>query len=652
MRAINIKLNRRITVPMWITIMIATFIIKDYILGRGEVALVAIIAGSTYCLGQEILLNRVSTKISGELQIINTICLLFMIPSLYRCFNLIKSIIFVLSFLVCILYIWLLLFVKWRKNWILMVRSYFIQNIYILFGIGFAVLLRIPQFGTIPKWDAQIYSYCLSDACIKFDYTCDNFFRYFSTAGHVSWGYVFLSSIVEFWSPFSNYTLSILGMVLSILTFAAIYETSKSMGNMSPLFAMLSAIVVTTTPIFSGTYSYYTLDFGVACLFFILFFFWIKKFELLTLLFSVLFCLTKEPVGIIFVAGLLIYNILKCFSKNRNIKSFFYALFHEPSNYSFAVSIMLCLAGFIKISINSKQATWGLVQQEGETINYFDWNPNFMHIKSLQIMFINFAWLSIFLIFVLCAIIFIKRIRLNGEILSMLTGMILYIIFSWLYYTYAIPRYNIIIYMIINFIACYLICVVIQNVQLRSTLMILLSLLFSIQTYFNIDFIMLNTFPVVSTGKYALCNTSIDQDYLGDYIVYNYMYSYFDSVILTILEDVGYTGQEDIFVMGADSDSFVGGSKILAPIYFDEMKGKWSLLPNSNTLYVKSRDEGIWDDPEAALSDRALVIMIPYYKFDLYEQKTKMEERYEIRDQRKVETFYGNAEYWVLSRRN
>lgn len=645
-------MNDKITVPMWIAIMITAFIAKDYILGVGEVILVIIIVGSTYYLGQQILLNRFSSKISGELVIINTICLLFMIPSLYRCFNLIKSIKFVLSFFVCILFIWLLLLVKWWKNWILLFNSYFTQNLYMLFGIGFAILLRIPQFGTIPKWDAQIYSYCLSDACINFDYTIDKFFRYFSIASHTSWGYTFLSSIVEFWSPFSNYTLSILGILLSILTFAAIYETSKSMGNMSPLFAMLSAIVVTTTPIFSGTYTYYTLDFGVACLFFILIFFWIKKLELLTLFFSVLFCLTKEPVGIIFVAGLLIYNILKCYRRNRNIKSFFYALFHEPSNYSFVASILLCLSGFIKIYQNSKQATWGLVQQEGKTINYFDWNPNFMYIKSQQIMFINFAWLSIFLIFVLCVIVFVKKIRLNGEILSVLTGMILYIIFSLLYYTYAIPRYNIIIYMIINFIACYLICVVIQNVQLRSTLMILLSLLFSIQTYFNIDFIMLNTFPVVSTGKYALCNTSIDQDYLGDYIVYNYMYSYFDSMILTILEDVGYTGQEDIFVMGADSDSFVGGSKILAPIYFDKMKEKWSLLPNSNTLYVKSCDESIWDDPETALADKALVIMIPYYKFDLYEQKTKMEERYEIRDQRKVETFYGNAEYWVLSRRN
>lgn len=647
-----IKIDDKISAPMWIAIMITAFIAKDYILGIGEVILVIIIAGSTYYLGQQILLNKFSQRISGELVIINTICLLFMIPSLYRCFNLIKSLMFVLSFFVCILYIWLLLLVKWRKNWILLSASYFTQNIYLLFGIVFAILLRIPQFGTIPKWDAQIYSYCLSDACINFDYTCDKFFRYFSTASHTSWGYTFLSSIVEFWRPFSNYTLSILGMILTILTFAAVYEVLKSMGNMSSFFAMLSAIVVTTTPIFSGTYTYYTLDFGVASLFFILVFFWIKKFELLTLLFSVLFCLTKEPVGIIFVAGLLIYNILKCFSKNRNIKNFFYALFHEPSNYSFAVSILLCLAGFIKISINSKQATWGLVQQEGKTINYFDWNPNFMHIKSVQIMFINFAWLSIFLIFVLCVIVLVKKIRLNCEILSVLIGMIFYIIFSLLYYTYAIPRYNIIIYMIINFIACYLICVVIQNVQLRSTLMILLSLLFSIQTYFNVDFIMLNTFPVVSTGKYALCNTSIDQDYLGDYIVYNYMYSYFDSVILTILEDAEYTGQEDIFVMGTDGDSFVGGSKILAPIYFDKLKEKWSLLPNSNTLYVKSRDEGIWDDPEAALSDKALVIMIPYYKFDLYEQKAKMEAQYEIRDQRTVETFYGNAEYWVLNRRN
>lgn len=651
MKGIDIRINRRITAPMWIVIMIAAFIAKDYILGVGEVILVAIIVGSTYCLGQEILLNRVSARISGELEIINMICLVFMIPSLYRCFKLINNIMFVLCFFVCVLYIWLLLFAKWRKNWISAARAYLFQNIYMLFGVGVAILLRLPQFGTIPKWDAQVYSYCLSDACINFDYTCDTFFRYFSIASHTSWGYVFFSSIVEFWSPFSNYTLSVLGIVLSILTFAAIYEISKYMGNMSPVFAMLSAIVVTTTPIFSGTYTYYTLDFGVACLFFILVFCWVKKYELLTLLFSILFCLTKEPIGILFVAGLLLYNIFKCYIRNRNFKGFFYALFHEPSNYSFAVSILLCLAGFIKIYLNSKQSTWGIEQQEG-AIGYFDWNPYYMQIKGMQLVFINFTWLCICLIIVLSVLAVVKKVRLNYDIFSLIAGMFLHIIFSLLYYTYAIPRYNIIVYMIINYLVCYFICLVIQNAQFKCAIMILLSLLFSVQTYFNVDFIMQNIFPVVSTGKYLLCNTSIDQDYLGDYIVYNYMYSYFDNVILDILSDAEYTGQEDIFIMGTDDDSFVGGNKILSPIYFDKSKEKWSLLPNKNTLYVESRDENIWDDSEAELSDKALIIMIPYYKFDLYEEKAKIELRYDIKEQRTADTFYGNAEYWVLSRRN
>lgn len=642
--------NRKLVFFLWIILMFLTSLTNDFFSIKFFIPIGIVTFCVTVLLGYQISLRVFSLKFVIQLWTILLWIEIFWSIALVKYWNNAKGIFAPFVIFICILCILACIQTHYYHVFFFKICKYIKENTSIMYGILFSVIVRLPQFGTLAKWDAQIYSYCASLAYEKFDFTWRTFFDYFAIATHTSWGYISAYGILEMLFPHKDYTNSLWGLLLSIITLIIIYEIAKKMTEKSNILAALVAVFVTMTPIFAGTYTYFTLDFGIPCFFFALILAYITNCNLWITFFSIILCLIKEPVGIILTAGVIIYNFVRHMNKKCSLREKIRNCIKDEKNYALASGILLFFVGFTLLKVRFS-APFSITAGSGNAIGFFTINIPYIIVKVKQLIFVNFSWLSIGLILILGLYMKKCNIKVDGRIWSVILGTILYTIFMFLYYTYAIPRYSILIYMTINMVAG--IFIIASKLKIKSKILILecLIMAFGVQTYFDCDLLMEKVFPTVSTGKSNICNTSITENYLGDYIVYNYKYSYLDNVILQVLVDTGYDGGQDIYILGKDYDSYVGGNKTLAPIFFDKNKKKWTYYKGENSIYVETRDESVLLDDSEEKADDAIIISIPYYQFDGGEAIQNVQIVYDIVDIGRSETFYGDAEYWIARRR-
>ncbi|MCR1839493.1 hypothetical protein [Murimonas intestini] len=373
------------------------------------------------------------------------------------------------------------------------------NNICLLLIVFIALLIRIPQLGTMPKWDAQAYYNFLSKACESINFTVSNFINNFSLAAHSSIAYASLSAILEFIAPNTVWSVQIFQLILALTLVIGIYSVLKFKLKLDSGYAAIFSLCVTSTPLFLGTYSYYQLDYGLAVFLILVMVCQINKLYLLTGYFSIILTQTKE-VGTILLAGYLIGLIVSQLVCNKKIMpKKIITVIRNPEIY--IIGGATCLGGLYLIyTLFIKKSGWNL-DSSSNTPGYFSFDGEYILFKLWQIFSANFLWIA-WIIIVVCIVYLVithKLITNFKGIVGLVGSVLAFIIFSVIFVTYPLIRYNIVIEIPIWIIALFLLTQCLKKC-FRKMFLILLSILFCIQAYITIDPVMLSTYQKVETG--------------------------------------------------------------------------------------------------------------------------------------------------------
>lgn len=522
------------------------------------------------------------------------------------------------------------------------------NNIPLLILIIFSFIIRVPQLGTAIRWDSSVYYSQLIVACESFDFTIGSFIKNFGLAGHPTYAYAAGAAIFEFLFPRQTIGVQIYQLILSVAVCLCIYLIIRKCTRKSQMECAIGAGIVSCSPVFLGTYSYFHVDFGIAVFtIFVICTHIYKKY----LLFSVAcICLvfTKET-GIVLLFGYFLFYVLSCYIHEKGkliekVKN----IFCKP-----VVLIMMVIGGvgaiYLFLSIFVFKSGWGgsvefvdnssqEIALGSEMIGYFSFQVDYILFKIQQMITSNFAWLS--LLIVLIIIIIKKKQKKMGDIYLPIIGgggaICFFLLFSCVYVTFTLIRYNIVVELFINLFLGILVvnCFSKYFVYVISSSLIGL---FCLQGYLSIDPIMGSFGQRLETGGTPLILSNIEETtYYGDYLVYNYHYSYLDRGLQKIFTEIQYDQNTDIVLCGNSEALFLGGApNVPHKIGWNTVLNKFSFEQEGNILEINPIPmDSLQELKEAdTLKDRAVIILVPYY----YTDKKSVEKQ--------ISNFYQNITY-------
>lgn len=555
--------------------------------------------------------------------------------------------VFTIIFIVSFIYV-----LKTSKITLKKIKLLFINHYPIVIVAIIAIAIRIPQLGTMPKWDSQAYYNFLTNACESFEFIFTDFIDSFSLAAHTSIAYASLSAIFEFIFPNSVYSVQILQLILAIIVLVGSYSIVCTLTNCSKIYAALIALCITSSPLFLGTYSYYQLDYGLAAVLMIIFVCHIKKLYLLLAFFSIFLTQTKET-GTILICGYFLGVVTNYLLKNRktgwkNIKKGIFI----PEIYIIGISGLFGGSYLINILFFRKSG-WNI---DGSTPSYFALDFEYIKFKLGQLVFSNFLWVA--WIIIILSIMYLKSKHRKLDKISLLSGLfgscLSFILFSIIYVTYPIIRYNMVLEIPIWLTALILMSQC-MSIAKRTVCVLILTGILCVQSYITIDPVMVNTYQKVETGKFPMVLSNIEEtDYFGDYMVYNYQYSYVDRGLRNIFIDCKLNEDMDIILFDNPEALFIGGypGEAFRPIYWNLLTQKFTFKEDVHTLHLNtiSNDSLATLNKEKNLKKTAIVVLPPYYSWDISAIKKELSKYYnEILENNVSVGLYGNMKYLKLT---
>lgn len=530
------------------------------------------------------------------------------------------------------------------------------ENVYLLIPLFFSLVIRLPQLGTPIRWDAQVYYDSLQKACQNFDFSFEAFSR-LRLVGHPTMGYASWLAIFEFLMPDNPINIGLSNLILSLIIVFAVYRILQYFYKKQNIILSLSCMVVCTTPIFMGTFAYYHMDFGI-CIFFILFvFFHLYEYTLLQMI-SGLFLLQSKEVGIILLGGYVAgYLLISFLQKKGNIFQRGFVLIKSKENL-FMIFLVIVGGVYILLSMFGILNGWKMTDSSGNVmsnINYFSLEKEYFIHKLKQIFILNFQWITTGIFLVTSIVLLFRKKLVDREkvtyIGAIIAGIVAYILFSLIYVTYPLPRYNIVTMVVLNLLTIIFLNIVLNLKKVIVTFEVLLLGLFLVEGYFTIDPLSIHFFDNLKTGSIPLLNTSLNSNYIGDYCVYNYQYSYLDKGIEKILKSLDRPEEYVILVNNCGDDLYLGGNKAFSPIYWDTKEKKWVYKENKDTIILNEGSMNLKTSEE--FPSKILVIDIPYYMVDDSDDiwiKKVLNEKYKLKEEKQISIgLYGKMQYRIYT---
>ena len=537
---------------------------------------------------------------------------------------------------------------------------------YLIVVLLISLLIRLPQLGTPMRWDAQVYYGYLMTACDSFDFTLEAFWNGFRFAGHPSFAYVFLSAIFEFLYPKSMVSVEIFQILLALLAIFTFYKIFQKILKCSDFQLALATLIVSCSPMFLGTVTYYHLDFGIAVLtIFLVGSHLYKKY--IMLIFSIFLLLFTKEIGIVVLFGYFsFYYLTKLITIKGNIFVKLKSIFRDPSFYIMAV-LGIIGAGYLIYTLFIQKIGWGTVEvisdasedlvASPDMIGFFAFQKSYIIFKIKQLFTTNFIWLSIAIMTLLFLIkLFMKNkvnFLKNPYIIGIFGAVLLTFIFYCVYITYPLLRYNLVIEVCVNLVLS-LFILSLPSKKFKYLLSCILIILFVGQAYLTIDPVMKQVNQRVETGQVPLVLSYPDpMDYFGDYMLYNYQYSYVDKGLRKILDEINYDEDTDVILCGDLRALFIGGNpEVPYKLKWNKSKEIFTYQSDENSIEITTKALDDLDElyRNGQLKKSAVVIYIPYYQVDKETSIEKLRMYYETGKLNKIDIgIYGSMEYVYLN---
>lgn len=552
----------------------------------------------------------------------------------------------------------------------------------ILLGV-IVFAMRIWMVGTPQRWDAGEYYSRLATACAGFDFTPHTFFETFRLAGHPTLGYAGIMAIGEFLDPRGVSGVLVESAIMTSAAVIMIYRLLRNgLSNMTEQKAFAGALASALIPLFWGTFAYWQIDYGILIFTIYLLYADIKSQNLNFFFFALLLCQTKET-GIIVFFGYMVGRLLgQIFSRKTGEKgSKCHSILHDMTNWAAVAAAGVFVLYIIR---NGGISSWSQSQyvttsmgwsQDSNAMNTFAFRPDYIAEKLYQLFIVNYSWLVWLAIIICSAVLIIKYRKSNGSIrpdvhnLSGVTGaLIAFAIFSCLYVTASLYRYNY-IFIYFAWVICYiLMCSAFQNKsKVCFSVAAAFCLLFSLQTFTTTDPVTNMTTETMDTGsgtKMLLLREPGTYRYSGDHFLYNYQYTWLDRALDAMLKDISYESGEDIILAGKQTALIqINGNGSLYRTYWDESAEKRTQKKSENTSKIpataskaifgtgKAPSKDTTDEVPSVvknLSDKTVVFFTPYFETDEKTELDKLGKYFYIGPRRTYSEYSGTLVYYEL----
>lgn len=566
--------------------------------------------------------------------------------------------------------------ILWRKG---KKREYLKKNIYeykeLIVILIFSAILRIIEFGTLPRWDTETYFMALMEGCENFSFTPWSYLENFRLCSHPSLGYCLFIAIGGFITPYNILGVNLVNLLLTLICLGMVYSIIRYLiPDSEKIFAALGTLLFSVQPMLLGTFANLSLDYGLLIFIIFILYFHIKKYNILFAFFSSVLVQTKET-GIIILLGYTIGYILYIFwTADGTFVKRIKALKKDTIFIILSVVIFGGSLYYFNALVLNNMALWGGELTFGDNtqalVNYFDINRSYIILKIKTICILNFSWIFLgTLLFGLFKIFAVsktpkKRLLVRNNkcrpLAAYLCCLFSLLVFSCVYITYNNPRYHLPLetgWVLVA--ALFIIQMAYKNKKrFGKIILIFLTALELLQSYTTIDPVSIGVFTAIDTGNAAKMihvGWSEMPSLIADIAVYNNQYTYLDKAYDKILKEIGFDENQDIIIWGdygVVRATFLEGMK--HPIYWDTKKEKRTFERNANCIPVKVIYQKDFAEREHQnkLNKKAVLIDTPIYGENIEDALTYLSNYYEIEEKKEEDVMgQGRIYYYQLTLR-
>lgn len=530
--------------------------------------------------------------------------------------------------------------------------------------------VRIPMLGTMQRWDAGEYYYRLGTACRNYQYSLQSLLDNFRLCSHSNLGFSLIAAIGEFLSPGNSIGVLIVSLVLTLLAIACLYYLLRDAWmKCSSWLAAGFALAISFTPIFLGTFAYVNPDYFLAVYFIFLLYSDYRKWNILAFASAVLVSQCKET-GILVVAGFYGLKMAADFAASRG------GIRKRVEGVLNGSSVWIALAaGAVYEALVFRLGSFTTWSQNGAAqgplwsntgTNCFGFNADHIAQKLRQFFCANFAWLISAVVICSAAAALFRRFCRSAErrekrdaskYFGLIGAMLGFALFCLLYITSCLNRYNILFavgWSITGVLAYYRLAGRGQRRLLNVSVISLLSCLFCVQAFWNIDAVSSKVFETCQiSGRNTMLNTLHEEDmgFYGDGFVNNYQYAWMDQALNKLLRKIDYDSAQAFFLPSEVSGGiFVSGNVGVYNIAWDKVRQK-RVFERGNANEVPIR---IWREADAVedLPEKICIPLIRYYHVDEDRVRRFLEPLYDFGERESVKSYGGEIEYYQAVRKD
>lgn len=535
--------------------------------------------------------------------------------------------------------------------------------------IIFSVIIRLPMFTQIQKWDSSVYYGGVAAACRFFDYTFTSVWDYFRLASHPTFAFTFFCAIGEFLIPAKATGVLIVQLVLTVAALICIYRMLRGCWcDMPPVPAMLVVLLLSILPIFWGTFSIVNVDYFLILFFIFMLYSDYKKLELLRFGWMIAVMLTKET-GWIIVAGYIAACLIMLWRKEKEekLKVKIKRLAKEPLVQICAmVVIIICLYSLKQGSLFS---WFGVgvehgffvsgeeIKERGLGINAVGFYLPYILHKLMQIFVLNFMWIPSAIIIYSCVMLVKGRrecIREIRNLESSIGALVFFVLFNIFFVTAALSRYTIfsavLIWLIATILAYYIIVPHLTRKALSGLGGVLVVLL-CIQNFVYIDPLSNLFFQRLDSGKGIILSTDMNLNGYGDTLINNYRYSYIDKLLDKMLRAVEYNSDMQVIALD-DTYPICGMGRYLLGWDLDGQKRRCLDAKEDNVVSINVLPLSDLESNEGReVFPKAVVYFLKYYGYDEESYLERLEPYYTIGGRQEIDNWGGTLSYYILERK-
>ena len=526
----------------------------------------------------------------------------------------------------------------------------------------------------LPKWDDGAYYTGIYKACRNFNFSLSSLMDAFRIAEHPTIMYTFFSAIGEFLFPGKVYGVLLVNLVLTVAALWCIYKLLQTYWtSFSKCEAMAITLLVSTVPVFLGTFSYINVDYTLIIFFLFLVYAEYRKQYILMLFWTLALIQNKETGWVIVCGYYFIYALMSIRQavKNRQNKDKI-SIVKLPVVWIGIICICMIGAYVIRqgsifqwLDVGTSRgwhATAEEIAQEGLTVAAVGVYPKYILFKLAQIFVMNFNWIASLIIIITFSRVMIdksnKRKFIVHNMQTIYFSMLAFVVFSIFYITFALNRYNVYSSVILWLIAG--ICIFDywkKIISSKMTFLItgILTLFLLIQTVYYIDPLSNLLFSNLDSGKGVILASNMEGGYHGDTLVNNYRYSYIDSLFDKLLNEIEFDGNKEIILLPANSDnSNVAVTASGWEVGWNKGKGKRQLVSpendnaeRMNLIYYDDIVQG-----NKSVNGEAVIYFLTYFGFDEETYINQLKEDYDVSERKVISNWGGTLSYYLIYPKN